>query len=347
MAFEDDLTADIAAAVEGTAAPAVDPMPAAASPAPEVPKVEAPKTDAERARDESGRFKAKEGETEAPKVAAKTVADPAAVTPATGQPQPQQPVVEAAKITPPANWKGAGKVAWDKLPQAIQKELSEDYASRSTLQTRLDRLDSVIPPERAQVLAATYGSVEQGVQNLFALSDMAAKNPTGFLLWFAQQRGIDLTQLAGAGGAQGEQPAQPHPAEQRVAQLETVLTNFIQQQQQGQQTQYRSQVDQFASDPAHPYFNDLREDMGALLKMGRAKDLQQAYDMAAWAHPEIRTTLIDAERQKQAKDAEAIAQQARGAAVSISGSPSGAKVPVEESDDDLETTIRKAVNAVS
>jgi hypothetical protein len=344
---EDTLDADIAAAFDSvTSSPSADV--AVASPAVAAPSVdtpEAPKGD-DRARDESGRFKAKEGENPA------TAETPKVDGPQANAPDPAAPVLAEQpkptdKITPPQNWKGQGKVAWDRLPPAIQKEISEDYAQRAQLQDRVSRLDAAIGPDQAQRLAVTYGSVEGGIQNLLAMSDMATKNPTGFVLWFAQQRGLDLTQLAGQGTGQGEQPTQDSSQlAQKVTQLETYIQNLVQQQQQGTQSQLQSDIDRFASDPAHPYFNDVRQSMAALIKMDRAKDLQQAYDMAVWADPTIRQTLIEAERSKTASAQAATAQQAMSAAVSISGSPAGAKVVADEPSEDLEGTIRRAASAV-
>lgn len=336
----DDIGADIAAAIEtvnsGGSTEAVVSTPAEETAGP---SGDAPSDG--RVRDEHGRFAPKTDAPEAPKAAEKT-ADPAASGAAQVAQTPAATDKQTAPITPPAGWKGAGKVAFDKLPPAIRQELVEDYAQRAQTQARLDRLDAVLGP-REQVLAATYGSVEQGIQNLFAISDMATKNPEGFVLWFAQQRGINLAQMVGQSGAQGEQPAQaPDPVMQRVGQLETMLQNFVQQQQQGTQAQTMTEIERFASDPAHPYFNDVRADMGVLIQAGRAKDLQQAYDMAVWAHPEIRTSLIEAQVTQRTTQQSQTAQQAQAAAVSISGSPAGAKIATEEPDETLEQTLQRA-----
>lgn len=338
----DDIGADIAAAMAtvaggGSTAPADD---AIAPPAPAAESAPAPAADGP-ARDATGKF--------APKADAPDAAKPAAPDKPADQAAAQAPAGTAAPadagkqtIAPPANWKGAGKVAWDKLPEPIRKELSEDYAQRDQMQARLGRLDAVLGP-REQVLAATYGSVEQGIQNLFAVSDMATKNPEGFVLWFAQQRGINLAQMVGQSGAPVEQAAQaPDPVMQRIGHLEGMLTNFVQQQQQGTQAQTQSEIERFASDPAHPYFNDVRADMGVLIQAGRVKDMQQAYDMAVWAHPEIRQTLIDGQIQQKTAQQSQTAQQAQAAAVSISGSPAGARVASDEPDETLEQTLQRA-----
>lgn len=342
----DDLEADLRAAQESLAgaAPAVEP---ASTPAPEVaPAAPAPEpvaSDDGRPRDEHGRFtpkvEAKEEKVleavKPPKVAAPQAQQPA-------QPQAVQAAPTTQAIPAPQNWKGAAKVKWDLLPEPVRKEIAEDYSRLAQSQARLDRLDATIGPERAQVLAATYGTVEQGIQNLFAISDMATKNPQGFVLWFCQQRGINLAQMVGQPQAAQQAPSQaPDPVMQRVGQLEQMLTNFVQQQQGAQTQGLQSEIDRFASDPSHPYFNDVRADMGALIQSGRAKDLQQAYDMAIWAHPEIRNSLIEGQVKQKSEQQSAAAQQARNASVSVSGSPAGAKVPQDEPDETLEQTLKR------
>lgn len=338
----DDLEADLIAARDSLAgvAPASEPVATPNVAAPAAPAPEAPAIDDGRPRDEHGRFTPKDERaaveaTKLPKVDAPQAQQPA-------PPQAAQPAPTTQAIPAPQNWKGAAKVKWDLLPEPVRKEIAEDYSRLAQTQARLERLDATIGPERAQVLAATYGTVEQGIQNLFAISDMATKNPTGFLLWFAQQRGINLAQMIGQPQAAQQAPSQaPDPVMQRVGQLEQMLTNFVQQQQQGSTTQAQSEIDRFASDPAHPYFNDVRADMAILIEKGRARDLQQAYDMAIWANPDIRSSLIDSQVQQKTGQQAAAAQQARNASVSVSGSPAGAKVPQDEPDETLEQTLKR------
>jgi hypothetical protein len=152
-----------------------------------------------------------------------------------------------------------------------------------------------------------------------------------------------MAQMIGQPQAQGYEPAQaPDPVMQRMRHLEETLTSFVQQQQQGTQAQTVTEIESFASDPAHPYFNDVRQDMGVLIQAGRAKDMQQAYDMAVWAHPEIRQTLIDGQIQQKSAQQSHAAQQAQAAAVSISGSPAGAKIASDVPDLTLDEVLKRA-----
>lgn len=342
---EDDLSKDIAAAFEATEAPAPPAVDAPPSGDSAVVPPSAEKPEGERARDESGKF-VKKDETEKP--AAPDKQELAAAKTATAAQQQAQPV--KAPVTPqtpaiaaPQNWKGNGKVEWARLPQHIQKEISDDYARNTETQGRLAKLDAAIG-DRSQVLAAQYGSVEQGLQNLFAISDMATKNPQGFLLWFAQQRGINLTSLTGQDPPQGEQPADAsHPLMAEVSKLRSQLQDMQTHQQAERQSQLQAEISSFGSDPSRPYFNDVRLQMAALMQSGSAKTLQEAYDQAVWARPDIRGTFLEEERKRALEANAAIVAKAKQAAGSLTGHP-GSKTPDDEPDEDLDATIRRSVN---
>lgn len=345
MDFEDDdIAADIAAAIDTHGSPgetpAVATTPAVAQPS-EAKPTAPPPSEGERARDESGKFVAKEP---APAAQEKNQQTAVPAETATGTQAPAQ-TVEA--IPAPAHWKGDGKIAWASLSKEVQQAINEDYANVSKTQGELQTLKSAIGDDRLRKYALTFGDTAQGLKQLFQISDFAEQKPEAFVLWYAQQRGIDLSRLV-QGGGQGQQPNdQPlHPLQQEVVQLRNELQQFRQQQNQGQTQALQSEIDRFASDPTHPYFNDVRPEMAALMNQGSAKTLGEAYEMAVWAKPNIRTSLIEAERKKAFEANAATVQRASAAAVSITGAPKGGKPPEEESDQDLEATIRKNVERV-
>ena len=91
-------------------------------------------------------------------------------------------------------------------------------------------------------------------------------------------------------------------------------------------------VDGFAEQ--HEYYEDLRDDMADLMEMaanrGRGMTLDQAYDRASRAHPEIGPIMEQRRNAKQGKiDADALRKK-KNAASSISGSPTGQKSTAAE-----------------
>lgn len=345
--FEDDIGADIAAAIETPAPASQASSPASdavlpSEPAPD--KTVASASEGERPRGPDGKFVA----TEKPDAADKKSVAPAET--ATGA-QAQAPVetTQDAPIAAPAHWMGSGKVDWNKLPRNVQQALTADYANLSKPQAEYQQLRTAIGEDRLQALAADYGSIPQAFQSLATIRDMANKNPTGFVQWFAQSRGIDLRSLVQSSpqGSEQQPTDNSNPLQQEVLQLRNQLQQLVQQQQTQAQTTVLSEIDAFARDPNHPYFNDVREHMGALMKAGKAATLQEAYDMATWAVPSVRQSLLEKQTQQAMQANAQKIQAAKQAAGSITGSPAGAIIAKDEPDTDLESLIRKQVSALA
>jgi hypothetical protein len=86
-----------------------------------------------------------------------------------------------------------------------------------------------------------------------------------------------------------------------------------------------------ANDPAYPYFQDVREDMADLIelsaKKGLAISLQEAYNKAVRMNDQVfqATSVRDSTQgaTQAALEAHRAAQAAKGASVSVNGSPTG------------------------
>lgn len=314
---KDDLRGDIAAAMAELNG---DAPPEREAPVVEQPQ-ETPTERADRERDESGRFKAKEKD-ERPTLSLKekpaAVAEPAA--PSTTAPIADAPKQSAEPIAPPTEWKGAGKVKWDRLPREVQTELRDTWQQLSTERAEVAPFKDLLDVNR-EFLVNQAGSVPAAMTQLMQFARMSVDNPVGLIQHIARSSGLDLSALAGQ-PSQGAPQAQPGPtadiAQLVQQQLEPILGQFRQQSLQ----QEVSKIEAFRADPKHPYFNDVAPRIEGLLKAGAAKDLQDAYDQAIWADPTIRQQLMaaQAEEAKKIQAAEvAKAQQARAA--SLRGSP--------------------------
>jgi hypothetical protein len=288
---------------------------------------------AERARDEKGRFaKQEEGKPRETLKLKEKPLDPTKPADTNGVDAPIAKPAEQAKaadepIAPPAEWKGAGKVQWNKLPKAVQQEMRETYESVNAARAEFEPLSRAIAPHR-DLLIRDAGSVEAGIKELMAHYHLFLTNPVGLIQHIARTRGIDL-------GAPQGQPAQGIP--QQPADLSSHIAQAVQQaiapiqerfaQTETQQTEQT--LSAFAADPKHPYFQDVRVHMGQLLKAGAAKDLDEAYEQATWANPVIRQQLLQAQAEETAKTQAAQAATARkAAAASLTGAPiAGAGAP--------------------
>jgi hypothetical protein len=323
----DDLRSAIEAAYDtpaDNAAPAVaanDPLPEGED---EYAVPAAKKADAtdKGARDDKGRFAKTEAGTEA-KTATTAAEKPAAqdagkqdLTDITAE----KPPTEQNALPAPAHWGGSAKVRWDKLPTRVQEAISKDYADLATERQKYGALEQVLTPSKP-LLSMRYGDEVTGIKTLLAYAEHMEKDPLATIQHIARERGIDLGRLAPQQGQGTIDPnhaatAQPHIVQQLQQELQQLKSHL----QQGNTQTLQSQIDAFASNPKHPYFNDVRVHMGALMSAGAAKTLEEAYEQAIYANPAIR-----AELQAQQREAEEAArakklQEAR-AAQTIKGSP--------------------------
>lgn len=323
---ERDLLADVAAAmdqVETGAEPAAIDQPEPA------PAGETAEQKADRVRDEQGRFaKAEEGKgkretltlKEKPaEKAAEVAAAPAEQPPAAAKTPADEP------IAPPAEWKGAGKVQWNKLPKAVQAELRDTYQGLASERAEYAPLREVIQGSPAWAQASREAGSAVAAANAFGqFYHLFLTNPPQLIHDIARAKGIDLRQLVGQpaqdGGTQQQQPPDINSLVTQTVQQ--ALAPVFGQMQQAENQQLQSTIDAFAQDPAHPYFQDVKTHMGQLLKVGAAKDMQDAYDQATWANPVIRQQLLDAQAEatKQTQAAQ-VAKARQASAVNLSGSP--------------------------
>jgi len=263
-----------------------------------------------RARDEKGRF--------APKVEAAPEAPPEA---------PTAPVEVAPERKPPSSWKKDYWDDWKTLPQKVQDyiEQREGEALRgvTTYKQQAEsakEIQTALMPYQ-QMLTQSYGSVTNGLQELFKLSDFASQNPQGFITWFAQNRGIDLNQLSQAA------PVQALPEyvqlQQQVLGLQNQLRTFQQQTTSTQEQAIQAEIQRWSEGKEH--LEAVREDMAALLQTGRAQGLDDAYNKALRLNEELWTQLEAKQRQEKEsqklQEAAELAKTAKTAAVQVKGAP--------------------------
>lgn len=333
MAFEaedDDLHADIRAALEGAGEPAES-----AAPPPveaEAPAGEPTETAAEaeaRTRDEKGRF-AKPGD-----------AEQAAVQVAPGA-EPQQPQPGDAAITPPVSWKAAAKAKWASIDPDLREEISrrereiiEGLAQRDRQVGDYNRLDALFAPVD-QRLALAGSNRENYLRGLITADEMLrGPNREQAIVQLAQMYRIPLPN----GQPQPQQQqVDPQVQAQHVEQMvQTALQRHV---AESRNEETKTEIAAFASDPAHLYFENVKPVMIGLLNSGAAESLKQAYDMACNADPNIRALLTPAAQPNKQPPA------TRQAGLSLTGSPpvgGGLAAPNGSSGGSIEDDIRAAM----
>jgi hypothetical protein len=319
-----------------------------------------------------------------------------AATEATTAPEAKAAPAEPAATEPPANWSAADKTAFKGMPPEAQtfllnrhKAMEADYTKKTQaiagFRNDYEPVASLLAPHAEDMRRAGYTpatliqswmGVERDLQQGRGVH-VVKSLVDGYKLDRAQiAQALGLNAPASAIGTEPPAPAQPASAippelQQKLSQYD----QFIAQQQRERaeqaaraqretETRVMSTVEQFkgATDasgaPLHPHYDELEDDMVALLMAARARGqadppLDKLYETAVWANPSTRQKLQEStsaaqEAQRKASEAEAAkqarakAEQARRAGSSVTGAPnlgqSGRAAPGS-----LRDTIRAAM----
>lgn len=310
---EDSIGADLRAAFEKHAEPAVA-AEAGAIAKPEVAAAPA----ADKVVEKPVEAPAAEVKSDPTKPAAEAVAADQAAAEARGR---------ADRI--PLGWKG-GAAAWHAQSPDVKQYVADTIANASK------KIEQQAPAVKfAQEVASVFRPHEgflrtQGanaVQATQYLMDGYVTLMTGtpaqkyqVIQNLASQAGIDLASIQ-AGEAPKVDPEVAALREQ-VQRMAAHMQNQHQTAQGAEQAQLATELQTFESDPAHEHFQLVRGEMAALLMAGQAKDLQEAYDKACWARPEIRSSLVNKQIAQETEKRKKEAEQAQRAGVSITGAPS-------------------------
>ncbi len=246
---------------------------------------------------------------------------------------------EAAKpIEAPVSWTAEAKEKFAKLPPDVQEYITQRESEREKLltqkstefseqQRKYDAVEQVLAPKR-NLLAQQYGSEAQALNQLLTLNDFATNDPKGFVQWFAQQRGIDLQNAQNVEASDEYIDPITKQLQTRLQSIEQTLESHNKATQDARQDKIRNEIAEFQTEKdesgvlLRPHFDAVRAEMSSLMGTGAAKTLKHAYEMAIWANPTVRETILS-ERQKadetrrleSAKQAAQKAEKARGVSV--------------------------------
>jgi len=319
----------------------------------------------ERARDESGRFTKAEAAAPAAE-AAEPASDPApaaeAATAAAAQTDAADPASTATTaantIKPPDAWSPAAKAKFATLDPEIQaevmrreQEVHKGFTKQDEHRNLGKTFAEVVTPY-LPMIRAEGGEPLQAVQALLQtahnLRNATPDQKQNMFIQLARDYSVDLQGVFNrlAGGQQQQVDPQVQQLQQQLAQLQQERQMAVRSTVEAEQAQINTTIESFASDPKNLYFANVKADMAALLSNGSAKDLQEAYDMACWARPDIRPLLLQQTEQQKQAEAKARAQKARAAGASISGSPAGSAGNVPPANRSLADEIRANLREV-
>ncbi|WP_127811838.1 hypothetical protein [Bordetella bronchiseptica] len=263
-------------------------------------------------------------------------------------PEPADPEVEDA----PQSWRKDVADEYKKLPAEVRAEIQrrendyhkgiEGYKPAVQFAQEIGR---AIAPFKANIENSGV-PVAQAVNHLLLIEDRLrngdeqAKYQT--VLKIASDYGIDLQKAVQTSPDPRMWQLERQLHEERMAREE-----FQRSIQDRDTTAATSEIEAFAAEPQNEHFAVVRGDMAQLLQSGIATSLQDAYDKAVWARPDLRKSLVDKERIEAEKRAieQARKAKAKSAASSVKGSPpssSGALKP----DASVQDTVRAAIDGL-
>lgn len=278
----------------------------------------------------------------------------AATPPAAGTPQAK----EGEGATPPAagalqapkTWRPEAAAKFATLPPEVQQEILkreedifkglESYKADASIGKALK---GVVQPYMHIFQAQGVDPIQQ-VSGLMrahvALATGTPEQKQQFFQQLAEEYGVDL------GVEAPYVDPQVASLQKQLSDLQSRLNGWEQHEANEARNKLQAEIDSFASDPAHQYFDEVANDIAGLLRSGAAKDLKDAYDKAIWANPITRAkeqARLTAEAEAKAKaEAAERAKQARkaiGANVKSSAKAASGTAPLGSIDDTLNAAL--------
>lgn len=265
----------------------------------------------------------------------------------------------ATKHAPPASWAKEKHALWDTLPPEAQEQFTtrenqmldgiEQYKEHAGFGKTMRE---VTAPYQAFITAQGVDAPKAVQYLLNAHYRLSTAQPADRATYFskmAKSYGIDVATLkpdAGDGTTATTAAADPAIAELRttVQKMQDAQTAKEQTALTERKAKIASEVETFASDPAHKYFDECSDDIVALVNAGHT--LKEAYDKAVYANPVTRAkelARLQAESDKALRaKAEVEAKAARKATGHNVRSRDTRKAPTEPKgsmDDTLRATL--------
>lgn len=296
-------------------------------------------------RDQQGKFATKplEGTTE-PKPGVQAA-------PKSGQPptsdqlqKPKDPLERA-----PQAWKPEAREFWKDIPPAARAEIvRHEQQVQSTLRETAevrrfaDAVQKTISPFEHFIKAEGSNPIA-AIDNLFStaarLRTGTADELAGLVTQMINQFGVGrfgnqfIEKLDSALAGQAPRPENPDMTAMRQRfEQELAPLRQMQEQMTQQQTHQQRVVEEAAGNEVQTFLHsvefggDVRSEMADIIDVyanrGQVLSLQQAYEIACRAHPEINNVMQQRERASIANSMTKTANRAKQAAVSVGGTPS-------------------------
>lgn len=208
---------------------------------------------------------------------------------------------------------------WDKLPPKVQETML-GYESRigqlthkyGTAAKEYEGLQQVFAPYE-EMVRSEGGTMATAMQSLLETARILRQGHPAQRAALVQTL-IDTFQvpvkIVQAEGPAGDAANAPPELISRITQLEQQLLTQQARGSYAARTQVKETVESFLADPQRPYVREegFLEIMADLVDVGRAKDISEAYDMAAMLHPVTQAREL---AKRQTAETERLKEEAR------------------------------------
>lgn len=241
-----------------------------------------------------------------------------------------------------------GEIARAMTENASARQIAQAFSDAATPYLGRMRMQGVNPIQAFDNLLATEMTLGQG--------SMAQKAET--IARLVKAYGVDIEALdsALAGQPLPQQVAVDAQVQALVQQQMAPFQQFLVNAQAAQQQRYAevetevgNELEAFAADSSHEFFEHVRDIMGDLVEVASkhkmSLSLQDAYDRAVLLHPQTRAVVEARQRAEAAQGLNGAAQRARRAAVSVAGTPALGAPDDAPADLDLRGALSAAIDA--
>ena len=265
---------------------------------------------------------------------------------AKAEPEKTEPKeLDQEDIKAPASWSAKARESWKTLPSEAkaqidkrEREVNQVLQQSAAARKGMAELHQVLAPHAQRLINAGVESPMQAIGTLLATEGRLRQGSThekaATIANLIKQYGVDIETLDTV--LSGQQVA---PRGRVNADIDAILNEklapfqqYMSEQQRWQQAQLqRSQqeatqsVAQFSQNAE--FINDVRNDMADLMDLaaarGREMSLEEAYNRACLAHPEISQILEQRKAQQTMMGTSEAAKAKKRAAVSITGQQGG------------------------
>ncbi len=270
---------------------------------------------------------------------------------------------EVQEVGAPKTWSKEALAEWATIPPGAQKEIlkrEEDFLRGITQYKGMAEVgasyDKVVEPYRAALVAENIDPVQMFqsfAANHYLLTRGTPEQKVELAATMLNGYNIPLPELLNFMADNIQEPTDPKVAalEKELHEIKSTLGAGAKAEAEKVNERIEKEIEAFAADPAHPYFDELADDISKLFGSGMAESLADAYDKAVFANPVTRQKEIDRLTAERASATEA-AEKARkdktakltADSVTLTPKSRDGTVPVGSIDDTLSETMAAISN---